>query len=75
MKCLIVSKFTHFYLKFIIFLEKIVEDVEDDDLPVMEVTTASNPDGFFPDLTDENACSVAVAVRVRPLVGRELTGG
>lgn len=41
----------------------------------MEVTTASNPDGFFPDLTDENACSVAVAVRVRPLVGRELTGG
>ena len=58
----IVSKFTHFNLNFVIFLEQIVEDNEEDDLPVMEVTTASNPDGFFPDLTDENACSLAVAV-------------
>lgn len=37
--------------------------------------THANPDGFFPDLTDENSCSVAVAVRVRPMVGRELSNG
>ena len=51
----------------------------------VEAMTAVNPDGFFADLTDsvslilsdnfQDACSVAVAVRVRPLVGRELTEG
>jgi len=34
-----------------------------------------NPYGFFPELNNSDACSVAVAVRVRPLVGRELTAG
>ena len=34
-----------------------------------------NPYGFFPELNNSDACSVAVAVRVRPLVGRELTEG
>jgi hypothetical protein len=42
----------------------------DDDAP-----TGPNPEGFFPELADSDACSVAVAVRVRPLVGRELTEG
>lgn len=37
--------------------------------------TMPNPEGFFADLEDMDACSVAVAVRVRPLVGRELTAG
>ena len=37
--------------------------------------TSPNPDGFFSDLENNDACSVAVAVRVRPLVGRELTSG
>ena len=36
--------------------------------------TAPNPDGFFADLND-GACSVSVAVRVRPLVGKELSEG
>ena len=35
-----------------------------------------NPNGFFADYTSgSGACSVAVAVRVRPFVGRELTEG
>ena len=34
-----------------------------------------NPNGFFPNFTGTDACSVAVALRVRPLVGRELTEG
>lgn len=34
-----------------------------------------NPEGFFNDLTSQNACSVRVAVRVRPLIGRELKEG
>ncbi len=38
-------------------------------------STVPNADGFFADLEDNDACSVAVAVRVRPLVGRELTSG
>lgn len=33
-----------------------------------------NPDGFFNELS-QNTCSVRVAVRVRPLIGRELTEG
>jgi hypothetical protein len=37
--------------------------------------TAPDPTGFFPDLEDTGACSVAVAVRVRPLVGKELASG
>ena len=41
----------------------------------MEAATAPNPEGFFAELTDSDACSVAVAVRVRPLIGRELTEG
>lgn len=32
-------------------------------------------DGFFSDFSSNDACSVAVAVRVRPLVGRELAEG
>ena len=34
--------------------------------------TKPNPDGFFPDLGDATACSVRVAVRARPLIGKEL---
>eukprot|EP00347_Sterkiella_histriomuscorum_P016618 403352497 len=34
-----------------------------------------NPEGFFSDLTNNNACTVRVAVRVRPMVGRELYEG
>ena len=37
--------------------------------------TKPNPEGFFSNLEDPEACSVAVAVRVRPLVGKELTEG
>jgi len=37
--------------------------------------SAPNAEGFFPELADSDACSVAVAVRVRPLVGRELSEG
>lgn len=34
--------------------------------------TEPNPDGFFADTSDANACSVRVAVRIRPLIGKEL---
>ena len=34
-----------------------------------------NPDGFFADTGDANACSVRVAVRIRPLIGKELRSG
>ena len=34
-----------------------------------------NPNGFFADTSDADACSVAVAVRIRPLIGRELRQG
>ena len=37
--------------------------------------TAIDAAGFFPVLEGSDACSVAVAVRVRPLVGRELATG
>ena len=37
-----------------------------------EEGTQPNPDGFFADLSDANACSVRVALRVRPLIGKEL---
>ena len=37
-----------------------------------EPGTQPNPDGFFPDLGDATACSVRVAVRARPLIGKEL---
>ena len=36
------------------------------------VTTKPNPNGFFAETKSEKACSVGVAVRVRPLIGREL---
>ena len=32
----------------------------------------SNPNGFFADTSDPTACSVRVAVRIRPLIGKEL---
>lgn len=48
-----------------------VEQIDDDRFALSE----ANPDGFFSDLTNENACSVAVAVRVRPLISRELHEG
>ena len=34
--------------------------------------TQPNPNGFFADTGDANACSVRVALRVRPLIGKEL---
>lgn len=34
--------------------------------------TKPDPNGFFAETKSEKACSVAVAVRVRPLIGREL---
>jgi hypothetical protein len=34
--------------------------------------TSPNPNGFFAETKSEKACSVCVAVRVRPLIGREL---
>lgn len=37
--------------------------------------TKPNPNGFFADTSDANACSVAVAVRIRPLIGKELREG
>ena len=36
------------------------------------IGTQPNPDGFFADTGDANACSVRVALRVRPLIGKEL---
>ena len=41
------------------------------DVPVEVEGTQPNPDGFFAETTDSNACSVRVAVRVRPLIGKE----
>ena len=38
------------------------------------VETPMNSDGFFADSGDQ-ACSVKVAVRVRPLIGREYRDG
>ena len=37
--------------------------------------TKPNPNGFFADTSDPNACSVRVAVRIRPLIGKELREG
>ena len=34
--------------------------------------TQPNPDGFFADTGDSKACTVRVALRVRPLIGKEL---
>ena len=34
--------------------------------------TQPNEEGFFPDTKSANACSVRVALRVRPLIGKEL---
>jgi len=34
-----------------------------------------NPNGFFADVANAQACSVAVAVRIRPLIGKELRNG
>lgn len=36
------------------------------------VGSRPNPNGFFAETKSEKACSVCVAVRVRPLIGREL---
>ena len=40
-----------------------------------QAETKPNPNGFFADTSDANACSVRVAVRVRPLIGKELREG
>jgi hypothetical protein len=37
--------------------------------------TKPNPDGFFYETNDSGACSVRVALRVRPLIAREIEGG
>ena len=37
--------------------------------------TKPNPHGFFADTSDPTACSVRVAVRIRPLIGKELREG
>jgi hypothetical protein len=56
-------------------LNTYIEQIKEESVDSTLAMTAPNPDGFFPDLRDENACSVSVAVRVRPFVGRELAGG
>ena len=43
--------------------------------PEPEVGSQPNPNGFFADTGDANACSVRVAVRIRPLIGKELREG
>ena len=43
--------------------------------PEEEVGSKPNPNGFFADTSDANACSVRVAVRIRPLIGKELREG
>ena len=37
-----------------------------------EEETQPNPDGFFADTKNQAACSVRVALRVRPLIKKEL---
>lgn len=46
-----------------------VEERED------EPDTQPNPDGFFAETSDAGACSVRVALRVRPLIAHEIEGG
>ena len=38
------------------------------------VLTESKPEGFFAD-TEDSSCSVKVAVRIRPMIGKELREG
>ena len=39
---------------------------------VEDEMTQPNPDGFFADTQNQAACSVRVALRVRPLIKKEL---
>jgi hypothetical protein len=53
--------------KLSLFSVKLLEgDVE------MSSTTEPNPDGFFSDILNSQACSVRVALRVRPLSDKEI---
>ena len=49
------------------FLVKLLEGDVD-----MITTTEPNPDGFFADIQNSQACSVRVALRVRPLSDKEI---
>jgi hypothetical protein len=44
----------------------------DNEQTIEQSFTKPNPNGFFAETKSEKACSVSVAVRVRPLIGREL---
>ena len=48
------------------------QDTEIENEQEAMVGTKPNPNGFFSETKSEKACSVCVAVRVRPLIGREL---
>lgn len=54
-------------------LESNYEDFNSKNQDAEEATgTRPDPNGFFSETKSEKACSVCVAVRVRPLIGREL---
>jgi hypothetical protein len=65
---------SHRHFIFVLYIEKgnQPDDQANDAGPAL---TAVDPAGFFPQLEAQDACSVCVAIRVRPLVARELNSG